>query len=111
MSTTDRVLVLKLGAFGDLVLADGALQIRAPGAERLEFYPGQHCSDIEGMPEANVAKGEGMRLKFVNTNGSAPVADGILGIWFKGGKAGWYVVQRGVEGGSQAPGRGGESGK
>ena len=30
-------------------LADGAcLQIPCAGAERLEFYPGQHCSDIEG---------------------------------------------------------------
>lgn len=46
MSTTERVLVLKLGAFGDLVLADGALQdIRA-------HHPRAHVTLLTRAPYA-----------------------------------------------------------
>ena len=46
MSTTERVLVLKLGAFGDLVLADGALQdLRA-------HHPQAHITLLTRAPYA-----------------------------------------------------------
>ncbi|MBS0187644.1 MAG: hypothetical protein JSS51_06215 [Planctomycetes bacterium] len=78
-----------------LVLNGSKLQIKIDGATRLEFYPGPDCSDIAGMPEANVAKGDSLTLTFEGTNKDQATADGVLGVWRgDGAKPEYYRVNK-----------------
>lgn len=78
-------------------LADAVLTLRAEGAERLEFYPGPTCSDIEGQPDATIAKSGEMKIKFEVPNKEQSRADGVLGVWPKGGGSpSYYRIDAGV---------------
>ncbi|MGH7243906.1 MAG: protein-disulfide reductase DsbD domain-containing protein [Phycisphaerales bacterium] len=73
-------------------LRDGVLTLQVAGAERLEFYPGQECSDVEGQPDATIAKLDSLTIKFTDANKDQIVADGILGVWLPGAATGSYFV-------------------
>lgn len=82
-------------------LNDGVLTMQAEGAERLEFYPGPNCSDIEGMPEATASKSGELKIKFEVPNKIQSKADGILGVWPKGGGSpSYYRINAGTAAGA-----------
>lgn len=76
-------------------LNNAELKIQFPGAERLEFYPGPECADLQDIAEATLAQSEMMILKFDSANKDQIIADGILGVWLKGAaKPSYYSVKK-----------------
>jgi len=73
-------------------LRDGVLTIQVPGAERLEFYPGQDSSDVKAPAESTASKSETLTIRFEGANKDQVTADGVLGVWRQGSAEPLYYV-------------------
>ncbi|MBL8876018.1 MAG: hypothetical protein JNM86_09520 [Phycisphaerae bacterium] len=62
-------------------LKSGVLTIQFPGAERLEFYPGEECSDLESPDESTLARSNTMTLRFADANKAQVTAHGVVAVW------------------------------
>lgn len=76
-------------------LKAGVLSIHVPGAARLEFYPGEECSDLESPSESTLSRSNSMTIRFTNANKNQVTVHGVVAIWTaKDGAPEYFVLKK-----------------